>query len=65
MNDNRKPALQNIPIRTKLGREIRDAFLPKNRSVLESVDYSDLEKRVVEQLGEEALYGIKKGKDHG
>ena len=46
-----EPNLQNIPIKTKIGREIRKGFIPKNKdSYLLSADYSQIELRVMAYL---------------
>ncbi|HKH37358.1 MAG TPA: DNA polymerase [Rubrobacter sp.] len=68
----REPNLQNIPVRTQLGREIRGAFVAdasglgiKGPTVLLSVDYSQIELRVLAHMtGEPALReAFQKGED--
>ena len=50
------PNLQNIPIRTDLGRDIRRAFVAAPGSVLVTADYSQVELRLLAHLsGDEAL----------
>jgi DNA polymerase-1 len=48
------PNLQNIPIRTERGRQIRRAFIPRNEEyVLLSADYSQIELRIIAALSGE------------
>ena len=48
------PNLQNIPIRTERGRQVRKAFIPKNKDyVLLAADYSQIELRIIAALSEE------------
>lgn len=49
------PNLQNIPIRTEKGREVRKAFVPRNADyTLLSADYSQIELRIMAELSEDA-----------
>jgi DNA polymerase I len=49
------PNLMNIPIRTDLGRQIRRAFIPEDGNLLLSVDYSQIELRVMAHLSEDPI----------
>ena len=60
------PNLQNIPIRTQRGRQVRKAFVPKNQEyVLVAADYSQIELRIIAALSEEQtmLKAFKDGLD--
>src|SRR5262249_42322375 len=60
------PNLQNIPIRTERGQEIRKAFVPRNEEyLLLSADYSQIELRIIAALSREAglLEAFKTGVD--
>ena len=44
------PNLQNIPVRSDLGREIRKAFVPRDTFTLLAADYSQIELRIMAAL---------------
>jgi len=61
-----EPNLQNIPIRTEEGREIRKAFIPGDREqVLLAADYSQIELRVLAHISgdENLISAFNRGED--
>lgn len=61
----RDPNMQNVPVRTELGREIRNCFEARDGHVLVSADYSQVELRVLANVaGEDVLKDIfQRGED--
>ena len=60
------PNLQNIPIRTERGRQVRKAFIPRDKNhVLLAADYSQIELRIIAALSEEEtmIKAFKNGED--
>ncbi len=60
------PNLQNIPVRTEKGREIRKAFIPRDKNhVLFSADYSQIELRIMASFsGDESMIeAFRQGRD--
>lgn len=48
-----EPNLQNIPVRTELGREMRKFFVAKDKNLLCDADYSQIELRVLAHISED------------
>ena len=60
------PNLQNIPIRTPRGKQVRESFVPKNEDyVLFAADYSQIELRIIAALSKEEnmIQAFKDGQD--
>ena len=60
------PNLQNIPIRTERGRQVRKAFIPRDENhILLAADYSQIELRIIAALSEEEtmIEAFKNGED--
>ncbi len=60
------PNLQNIPIRTERGRQVRKAFIPRNEDyTLLAADYSQIELRIIAALSDEStmIEAFKNGED--
>ena len=60
------PNLQNIPIRTERGRQVRKAFIPRNDEyILLAADYSQIELRIIAALSQEEtmIEAFKNGED--
>jgi DNA polymerase-1 len=51
-----EPNLQNIPVRTELGRSIRSAFVPRRGNVLMDADYSQIELRIMAHLSKDSEF---------
>ena len=45
-----EPNLQNIPVRTDLGRQLRKVFIPKDNCIFADADYSQIELRILAHL---------------
>jgi len=60
------PNLQNIPIRTERGKQVRKAFIPRDENyILLAADYSQIELRIIAALSEEEtmIEAFKNGED--
>ena len=60
-----EPNLQNIPVRTEMGREIRKAFITRPGCVLADADYSQIELRVMAHFSQDhaMVDAFRKGQD--
>ena len=60
-----EPNLQNIPVRTQLGRELRKVFIPESGCIFADADYSQIELRILAHLSNDAslIEAFKKGND--
>ncbi|MDO8445222.1 MAG: DNA polymerase I [Deltaproteobacteria bacterium] len=60
-----EPNLQNIPIRTELGKRIREAFIAEPGNLIISADYSQIELRVMAHMSEDPILieSFKRGED--
>ncbi len=59
------PNLQNIPIRTEVGRQVRRAFVAEEDSVLLAADYSQVELRILAHISQDEglLAAFRRGED--